>query len=141
MENKNIFKLIRTLELLTNETIIKFTKSFNLNVGIPQILVLNELAQKGPQMQSALAAEHGYTPGAMTNIADKLIKEGYAVRKFDESDRRIVLLAITEQGLAVLKRAEEKGKEMRMDLYSVLTEEEVEQLILIKEKLLDSLSK
>src|SRR5690625_423100 len=89
MEDTNIFKLIRTVELFTNETIVKWTKAFPYHIGISSILVLSELRANGMQKQSTLSNQLGYTPGAMTNIANKLLKEGYAERKYDENDRRI----------------------------------------------------
>lgn len=136
MEKNNIFKLIRAVELFTNESIIRWNKSFQHNIGISPILVLSELKPKGPQKQSTLAKELEYTPGAMTNIANRLIKEGYAERKYSEEDRRIVLLAITEQGIAILNEAQAKGQELRKDLFDVLSEEEINQFLAIHEKLL-----
>ncbi|ASK61861.1 MarR family transcriptional regulator [Virgibacillus phasianinus] len=135
MEN-NVFKLIRTVELFTNESIIRWNKSFRHNIGISPILVLAELKQKGPQKQSTLSKELAYTPGAMTNIANRLIKEGYAKRQYNEADRRIILLAITEQGLAILDEAQAKGQEVKKDLFDVLSEEEINQFLAIHEKLL-----
>ncbi len=34
----------------------------------------------------------------LTAIVDKLVKEGYVQRKFDESDRRLILIELTEKG-------------------------------------------
>lgn len=136
MEEANIFKLIRTVELFTNESIVKWTKAFQPNVGISSILVLAELRTKGMQKQSTLSNELGYTPGAMTNIANKLIKEGYAERKYNEDDRRMVLLAITEKGLSILKEAQQTGQELRQELFEVLSKEEIAQFLAIHEKLL-----
>lgn len=139
MEETNIFKLIRTVELFTNESIVRWTKSFQPAIGISSILVLAELRAKGKQKQSTLSNELGYTPGAMTNISNKLINEGYAERKYNENDRRMVLLAITEKGLSVLVEAQQTGLELRKELFSVLSNEEIEQFLTIHEKLLRSL--
>jgi DNA-binding MarR family transcriptional regulator len=136
MEASNIFKLIRTIELFTNESIMKWTKAFQPNIGISSILVLAELRGKGNQKQSHLSKALGYTPGAMTNIANKLIKEGYAERKYNEDDRREVLLAITDQGISVLDEAKQVGQTLREELFSVLTETEMAQFLAIHEKLL-----
>ncbi|WP_106495733.1 MarR family winged helix-turn-helix transcriptional regulator [Lentibacillus sp. Marseille-P4043] len=141
MEKNNVFKLIRAVELFTNESIIRWTKSFKHNIGISPILVLSELKQKGAQKQSELANELGYTPGAMTNIANRLIKDGYADRKYDEADRRIIRLAITDIGMELLEEAQQKGIELRKELFSVLTEEEIEQFLAIHEKLLGNFEK
>lgn len=137
MKEASIFELIRTAELLNDKTIIRFMNSFNENVGISQILVLYRLCEKGPQMQSQLARKLGYTLGAMTGISNKLIKEKYARREYVETDRRIILLAVTEKGKDLLNEAQKHGQKMREDLYSVLSEEEIKQLLTIQRKLLD----
>lgn len=136
MQESSIFQLIRTIELFTNETIIRWSKAFPYNASVPQILVLFVLLQKGPRKQSELANELGYTPGAMTNIATGLIKEEYAKRVYDENDRRIVRLEITDKGKEILVQAQKTGQEMREQIFSVLTEEEVQQYLEIQKKLL-----
>ncbi|MBM7600848.1 DNA-binding MarR family transcriptional regulator [Virgibacillus halotolerans] len=141
MDESNIFKLIRTIELFTNETIIRWTKAFQPNLGISSILVLAELRDKGEQKQSSLSNGLGYTPGAMTNIANKLIKEGYAERKYNQDDRRLVLLVITDKGISVLNEARQTGEALRKELFSVLSEAEIAQLLVIHEKLLKGLGK
>lgn len=139
LEKTDVFKLIRTIEMFSNEAIIKWNKSFQHNIGISPILVLAELKQRGPQKQTALANRLGYTAGAMTNIADRLIRLNLAERKYNEDDRRNVFLVITDQGLAVLKEAQQKGQEMHAELFKELSHEELEQLLLIHEKLLKSI--
>lgn len=141
MEDTNIFRLIRTVELFTNETIVKWTIAFPYHIGISSILVLSELRANGMQKQSTLSNQLGYTPGAMTNIANKLLKEGYAERKYDENDRRIVLLSITDKGLTVINEAQETGRELRKEIFGVLSEEEIKQFLAIHEKLLRHVEK
>lgn len=141
MDESNIFKLIRTSELFTNESIMRWTSAFQPNIGISSILVLAELRDKGKQRQSFLSNELGYTPGAMTNIASKLIKEGYAERKYDENDRRVVFLMITDKGMTVLNEAKQTGEELRKELFAVLSEAEMAQFLAIHEKLLKGLEK
>ncbi|WOV85694.1 MarR family transcriptional regulator [Sporosarcina jeotgali] len=61
------------------------------------------LARKGPLKRSELAQILGLTAGAVTVASDKLIAHGYVTRLRDESDRRIVHLAITEDGREMLQ--------------------------------------
>lgn len=136
MEHTDIFKLIHAVELFTNEAIIRWMNAFEHNIGISPVLVLSELKQSGHQKQTVLAKKLGYTPGAMTNIANRLIKLGMAERKYNEDDRRNVLLSITDKGLDVLKEAQQKGRELRVELFQVLSEEELIQFLNIHEKLL-----
>lgn len=141
MEQTDIFKLIHTVELFTNEVIIQWMNSFEHNIGISPILVLTELKLKGNQKHTVLAKKLGYSPGAMTNIANRLIKLGLAERKYNENDRRNVFLSITDKGLQVQREAHEKGQELRIEMFKVLSEEEVLQYISINEKLLKSFDK
>lgn len=141
MQQGSIFELIRTLELFGNETMLRWSKAFPYNIGVSEILVLDRLREKGSMKQSDLAHELGYTPGAMTNIADRLMKQGDAERIYDETDRRIVRLAITESGETILKEAQQTGQEMRQDIFSVLTQEEIQQYLMIQQKLLKNLQR
>ena len=140
MNKTDIFQLIRTVELFSNEAIIRWNKSFGHSIGISPILVLSELKSKGPQKQTVLANNLGYTPGAMTNIANRLIRHGLAERKYNENDRRNVLLEMTEKGCYLLNEAQQKGHELRAELFQVLTDEEIEQFLAIQKKLILSLS-
>ena len=134
-DDADIFTLLHTMQLFTNQAAIKWTKVFGKEIGISPLLVLAELRDHGPQKQSELAAKLGFTPGAITNIADKLIKKNYAVREFDEKDRRIIYLAITEDGIDILHLADDKGKQVKLELFQILSQQEREQLLHIYQKL------
>lgn len=138
MGKTDIFALIHTIGLFSNQAIIEWNKSFPYKIGIAPILVLKELAEHGHQKQSDLANTLGLTPGAVTNIANKLIKEGYAQRQPDDTDRRIVYLIITGEGQKVLNCAEQMGQELRMKLFQILSDAEQKQLLKIYQKLLSN---
>ncbi|MFJ8263990.1 MarR family winged helix-turn-helix transcriptional regulator [Rummeliibacillus sp. NPDC094406] len=137
MKKTNIFQLIHANELVNNANIIQFSQRIQNYIGISPILVLSELKQRGAQKQTVLAENLGYTPGAMTNIASKLVKEGYAERQYNADDRRNVLLAITNLGLQALEEAQRVGSQIQVELFSVLSEEEIEQYLSIQQKLLN----
>lgn len=67
----------------------------------------------------------------MTHIANRLIKDGYAERKADEKDRRVIYLQMTETGEQVLAEAREKGEQLRLDLFQALDETEIRQFLSI----------
>jgi len=127
------------IEQMNNVNIIRFTKSFPYPLGISPILVLNELQTKGPQKQAELAETIGYTKGAMTNIAEKLVKLGLAERLYDPSDRRTIRLQITTEGEKALLKAQSIGQEVFIQLFEVLNEEEIAQYLLIQEKLVQGI--
>src|SRR5690606_12258796 len=112
---------------MNNHNIIQFTKQYPYPLGISPILVLSELRQKGPQKQVELAETLGYTKGAMTNIANKLENLEFVDRLDVKQDKRANQLSITSTGEKALVEAQEIGKEMFVDLFQVLTEEEIDQ--------------
>jgi len=139
LQQTNIFKLIHAIEWMNNENIKRFTKAFPYPLGISPILVLLELQKKGPQKQVELAETVGYTKGAMTSIATKLVNLGLVERLYDENDHRTIRLNITEEGKNALIKAQEIGKEVFMQLFEVLNEEEINQYLHIQEKLIQGI--
>lgn len=133
---ENVFDLIRTVEQFSNEMIVRWTKSFPQNLGISPILVLHKLEEHGALMQSELANMLGYTPGAMTNIANRLLKVNFAIRERDEQDRRIVRLMLTKEGKEFLEQAHEKGAQLRKEVFEKLEHTELEEYLRIQQKLL-----
>ncbi len=127
------------IEQMNNANIIRFTKAFPYPLGISPILVLNELHSNGPQKQAQLAETIGYTKGAMTSIAEKLVKLGLAERLYDKADRRTIRLMITNEGEKALVKAQSIGKEVFIQLFEVLNEEEIAQYLLIQEKLVQGI--
>lgn len=81
----------------------------------------------------------GYTKGAMTNIATKLVNLGLAERMYNENDRRTIQLKITAAGEQALTEAQKIGKDVFTQLFEVLSEEEINQYLKIQEKLVKSI--
>lgn len=131
--------MIRAVEQMNNDNIMEFTKAFRHPLGISPILVLAELKSKGPQKQAELAETVGYTKGAMTSIADKLVQLEMAERLYDENDRRTIRLKITTTGLEALKEAQSIGEDVFTKLFDPLSEEEIRQYLLIQEKILQGI--
>lgn len=136
MKESTIIDLIHTSERVHDRATIRFMNRLNKNIGISQIIVLSQLHEHGPQMSSKLAGLLGYTTGAMTGISNKLIKENYAKREYLENDRRVILLAITDQGREIIREVQEQNKKMMEEIYSKLSEEEISQYLKIQKKLL-----
>lgn len=139
MEQDQLFKMIHTVEAVTNEAIIDWNTRFPHRLGISPILTLGELSRKGLQNQMKLAETLGFTGGAMTNIAKKLISLGLVERIYNEQDRRQVLLQITPAGTAVLMEAQAIGKQQYVELFDCLDETEIELYLSINEKLLHNI--
>jgi len=134
-EKQTIFEILHNMDTFTNGLIVKWNKIFDEDLGVSHILALGYLHVNGKSRPSHIAKELGLTPPTVTNLTDKLVKRNLAVRLFDESDRRIVLLDITDEGRDILDRANEKGHNLRTELFLKLTEEERKQMLHIFQKL------
>lgn len=139
MTQTTIFKLIHMIEQMNNENIVRFTKAFPYPLGISPILVLSELRIKGPQKQAELAETIGYTKGAMTSIATKLVDLGLAERLYDANDRRTIRLEITKEGESALAKAQAIGQDVFLQLFEVLDDDEIAQYLSIQEKLVQGI--
>lgn len=138
MKEDNVFQLIRVMEQFNDKSIIQFTKTFEKDIGIAQILVLNMLAENGALKQTVISQKLGYSKGGVSHIVNKLIEKEYAERTYNEKDRRVILLKITSPGKEILQQAEQTGKTIRKNMLSVLNEEEIAQLKHITQKMLDA---
>jgi DNA-binding MarR family transcriptional regulator len=76
----------------------------DLDVTLSDLVVLEELAaQKAPVRQTDIAKLLDFSTASATAKADKLQKQGLVERRFDDADRRAVLLAILPKGEELLK--------------------------------------
>jgi DNA-binding MarR family transcriptional regulator len=74
-------------------------------LGVTETQALSYLAVHGDRGQNALGADLGLTSSASTALVDRLERQGVAERYPHPSDRRRVLVRLTEQGEAVLARS------------------------------------
>ena len=63
-----------------------------------QVQILDHLDEAEPMSLSRLAAHMGVTPATMSVAVDRLVRRGFVTRATDTTDRRRVLLRLTESG-------------------------------------------
>jgi DNA-binding MarR family transcriptional regulator len=66
--------------------------------------VLAHLERNGPQRLTELADRAGVTQPSMTGLVARLTSSGLVERRTDATDRRVVLVAVSEAGLASIGR-------------------------------------
>ncbi|ALS77223.1 MarR family winged helix-turn-helix transcriptional regulator [Planococcus kocurii] len=135
MSEQTIFEIIHNMDKVTDNLIVQWNKSFNEDLGVSHILVLAHLMVHGKSSPSDIAKEVGLTPPTITHLAEKLISKKLAVRTTSESDRRMIILSITDKGVEMVKRANKEGVTLRKKLFETLTTEERDQLLKIYRKL------
>ncbi|MBD2844526.1 MarR family transcriptional regulator [Paenibacillus sp. IB182496] len=107
-------------------------------LGVTQAKLLFKLSAQGAQKVSALAEMLAVTSGAVTGMADQLIEQGLVSRERSETDRRIVMLDITEEGRKLVEDINSRKLEI-MELLTVgLEEGELQELSRLMGKLVDA---
>jgi DNA-binding MarR family transcriptional regulator len=74
-------------------------------LGVTETQALSYLAFRGDRGQNELGSDLGLTSGAATALVDRLERQGVAERYPHPSDRRRVLVRLTDQGEAVIARS------------------------------------
>jgi DNA-binding MarR family transcriptional regulator len=70
-----------------------------------QFLVLQEIERRDEATPSAVAARLKFGLATITSLVDRLVAAGLVTRRRGERDKRQMLLAITDAGRALLRRA------------------------------------
>ncbi len=79
----------------------------------PQFIAVSELRRLGRASKiSELGRMVFMSPAVMTGMVDRLIRRRLVRRNFDDRDRRVILLTLTERGSAALSRIDERLREV-----------------------------
>ncbi|PDZ08990.1 MarR family transcriptional regulator [Bacillus pseudomycoides] len=138
-EDLNFKKLEESSLLVLRKFTMAFTKppeAREARMSTSQYLILEILRTEGKKSSSELAQFFKITLPAVTNLSKKLVDGGYIERIHSESDRRLVLLQITQKGLHFLNVMDQTGKNIIKTLWEDLSPEEVKQLNFIFQKAL-----
>jgi len=93
-----------------------------------QFYAISILYRKVSLTMSELAAEMKISKQQLTPIIAKLIDNHLVIRKTDERDRRIILIAITESGMSAYKALIAQIKSNFTEKLSELSDQELDEL-------------
>ncbi|SFB12457.1 DNA-binding transcriptional regulator, MarR family [Clostridium frigidicarnis] len=105
------------------------------------VKVIFFLSHNGPCPVSMIAKDLEISKPNMTPIIDKLLSEGLVNRCYDENDRRIIIIELTDEARKLFKRQQQKIKDMLCDKISHLDADDLDSLNLIVPKMLKITSK
>jgi len=90
-------RLIRATDL--------YSKHLSKTTGLttPQLLILQNLAERGEATVSELAKAINLSQATVTTILDRLVKKEFILRERSTEDRRKVITRLTEEGKAAIK--------------------------------------
>ena len=94
-------RLIATLGVASAAT--RPTPWLNVDLSMPQLKALMVLYHRGIVRVGEVARMLGLSPNATTAVLDRLEGEGLARRQADPTDRRAVLVELTEAGTAWIR--------------------------------------
>ena len=98
-------------------------EEFDLNRS--QASILFTLHQRSSMSQKDLAESLNMTPPSITSAIRKMEKDGYISRKQDESDQRVMRLALTEKGESCIQNVKKVAEEMRELIFRGMSPEEI----------------
>ena len=102
----------------------------NQTVSLTSALALSRLNEQGPIRLTTLAAAEGISQPSMTQLAQRLERQGLATRINDPEDGRVALVNITNAGRAVMDDRRRDRRDRLAELLKALSPEDEAALIL-----------
>lgn len=85
---------------------------------------LSRLHHEGPRRLTSLAADEGVAQPSMTQLVQRLERQGYVERERDPGDKRVVWVGITEAGRLLLAERRARRAQEMADLLAALPPDE-----------------
>ncbi|MEW6540421.1 MAG: MarR family transcriptional regulator [Bacillota bacterium] len=131
-----LYKIDELIIQLTRRLYIQVARQAPNELTQSQFVLCRLLKKHGRMTVSELAESLGVSLSAVTVTADKLCRSGIMRRERSEQDRRVVWLALTEDGYRVVSDALESWNLALKGYFARLPEEDLERLNSICGKLL-----
>lgn len=110
-------------EILDAEEKALRTSEFG-NLSVNDMHILEAIGVEGAKNMSAVARIQSVTVGTLTIAINNLVKKGYVQRERSETDRRVVLISLSEKGKEAYYHHEGFHDEMVKAVLEELSEEE-----------------
>lgn len=104
-------------------------------ITLPQMHTLEVLGSQQPMRMKELAQGMGITTGTLTVLVDRLEGKGFVCRKPHDSDRRSILVELTESGEAMFAEHDRLHLRLIDELTSEMSESEREVFLSCLEKM------
>ncbi len=105
------------------------------NLGHQDLRVVEQLGEVGPQMMRSLAEHLGVAVNSMTSLVDNLEQKGLAHRTRSDIDRRVIHVALTNEGERVYESTAHAKFQFHRALLAALSDEEQEILLVLFRKI------
>lgn len=132
VELKILIGMHRAVNKIDSRT-IKIVKQYGLSLG--QFTVLEVLYHKGDMTVGQVQEKILSTSGTIPVIIKNLEKSGYVTHRADECDKRKCILHITDKGACLIKQVFPENKEMIINSFNNLSDNEKDELLRLLKKL------
>jgi DNA-binding MarR family transcriptional regulator len=129
-------RLLMRKEMLQRHESGYYGRHFSGSPGQRRILALLRL--KSPVSQKELLEVCGIRPASLSELLNKMESAGYITRIKDDTDKRSVLVSLTESGRKAADEWETDSSEDGSGFFDCLPEEEKKELAAILQKLITS---
>lgn len=127
------------LDKITYEVHKKVFAQITENIELPlissHIYMLTYIRNHGECMVTDIANYLGVTLGAVTSLVDRLHDFGLVTRERSETDRRLVMIRLSEKGEELINKLDENRKAVISSFLRGIEEEEIQQLTKTMEKI------
>ena len=95
-------KVINSLKNLAYEIMAYREKQLKTeNISFTGMFMLSFIAKRGPQKLSDLAVRMEQTKSSITYVVDALERRGFLKREYDEEDRRVIWVKLSEKAVSL----------------------------------------
>ena len=110
-------------------------------ITLPQLLILELLSRRGASKMTDLAKFMKVTTAASTGIVERLVRQGYVQRAYDQDDRRIVRIRLNAKGTELLKKIIHQRTQSVIKIFSQISEDDRAEYLRILTQVKDILEK
>ena len=121
-------------EIMDMEEKVLITGSLK-EISINDMHIIDAVGIQEPKNMSTVAKAMSVTVGTLTTAINSLVKKGYVTRVRSAEDKRVVLLSLSEKGIAAYKKHAAFHKKMVQTVMDGLDSQELEVLAAALEKL------
>ncbi len=135
-KDKDIEIVDRIMRDLTRAFAVEDIKEvLDININFSYLSVLCQIHILNEPAMGELAKATDIQLSTLTRVVDKLVEQGFVVRKSDPSDRRVVRVNVTSKGVKVVQRFEEARRRRIKSILEKLEDKERKDLVEILQKI------
>lgn len=132
---QTIEALLQDMHAMRNKLMVGYIAKRKVIITPSQAFVLRFVAKTNSANVKAVTRALNISSSAATQLVDGLVGKGYLVRKENPEDRRSITLSLSEKAKKLFKEFKEQGLQKMMEIFKVLTDEELDQFAVLNKKL------